>query len=104
MIKTIAGQIGRVHHAIQHPEVRKTRPAYAFVPSEFFRENSFDKARYLASRWPSANCTANPNGIGSHVLPDPGKPVSTRSRCPVLREFLRRLEIVATIKIPPTAP
>lgn len=103
MTATIAGKIGRVHHAIQHPQVRKTRSAYTFVPEEFFQESSFDKARYLASRWPSANCTANPNGIGSHVLPNPRKPVAARRRCPVLREFLRQLEIVATIKIPPTA-
>lgn len=103
MTATIAGKIGRVHHAIQHPEVRKTRPCYCFVQEEFFQGNAFDKARYLASRWPSANCTANPYGIGSHVHPDPGKPVATRSRCPVLREFLARLEAVATIKIPSTS-
>jgi hypothetical protein len=102
VIATIGGKIGRVHLATQHPGLKITRPAYAFVPEEFFRENIFDKARYLASRWPSANCTANPNGIGSHLLPDPEKPVSNRSRCPVLWEFIRRLETIATIKIPPT--
>lgn len=99
----IAGKTGRIHHAVQHVGLRKTRPCYAYVPEEFFGENGFEKSRYLASRWPSANCGANPNGNGSHVLPDPGKPVSNRSRCPVLREFLRRLEIVANIKIPPTS-
>ena len=101
MIIEIAGKTGRVHYAVQHPALRKTRPCYAFAPEEFFGENGFEKSRCLASRWPSVNCSANPNGIGSHMLPDPGKPVSNRSRCPVLREFLQHLKSVATIKIAP---
>jgi hypothetical protein len=97
----IAGKTGRVYHAIQHPNLRKTRPCFCFVPDEFIEGKVFDKNRYLASRWPSANCTANPNGIGSHAMPDLGKPVSPKSRCPILREFLRQLETVAKIKITP---
>lgn len=91
-------QIGRVHHAISHPSLVKTRPVYAFIPEGFFAESGFEKSRYLVSRWPSINCGANPNGIGSHVIPDAGKPVSIRSRCPILAEFLRRVEQIATVK------
>lgn len=97
MITVIAGKNGRVHHA-GNPFLQKTRPTYCFVPEEFFHGRTIDFARYLASRWPSINCSANPNGIGSHVIPDPQKSVSSRTRCPVLQEFLWRLEIVATVK------
>lgn len=103
LTREIAGKTGRLYHAIQHPNMRKTRPVYAFVPADYFQENGFEQALYLASRWPSANCSANPNGIGSHVLPDQGKPVSPKSHCPILREFLRQLETVASVKIPPTS-
>ncbi len=94
--------IGRVHHAIQHPALEKTRPVYCFIPEEHFGENGFEKGRYLASRWPSVNCSSNPLAIGSHVIPSE-KPVNPRSRCPVLREFLARLEIVAEVKNPSAA-
>ena len=99
MILIIAGKTGRVHHAIQHPGLRKTQPCYCFVPEEFFQETAIDKTRYLASRWPSINCSANPNGLGSHVLPDPEKPVTIPNSCPIFREFLERLEIAAVKSI-----
>lgn len=103
MHTVIANQIGRVHHAAQHPGLAKTRPVYAFIPEDFFAENGYQKSRYLASRWPSINCSANPHAIGSHVIPDPGSPVNIRSRCPALREFLVRLESIAAIKATPSA-
>lgn len=90
--------LGRVHHAAAHPTLMKTRPVYAFVPEEHFGPDGFEKSRYLVSRWPSINCSANPHGIGSHVIPDPGKPANIRSRCPILAEFLRRLEKIAAGK------
>lgn len=96
MIPLIAGnQIGRIFYGIQHPAFRKTRPLYAFVPEHHFSSNEFQKNRYLLSRWPSINCGANPFGIGSHVVPDPLRSVSPRSRCNVLAEFIRRLETVS---------
>ncbi len=98
MIVRIANQTGRIHHAAQHSSLQETRPCYAFVPEEYFVEGGFSKTRYLASRWPSINCTANPNAVGSHVIPDAGKPVSPRSRCPILREFKTQLKIVASVK------
>ena len=101
MIIVIANKIGRVHHAVQHPTMRKTRPVYCFVPEEFFWENGLNRGLYLVSRWPSINCSANPLAIGSHAIPDPGKPVAHRYRCPVLAEFLRRLETTANIKLAP---
>jgi hypothetical protein len=91
-------QIGRIHHAAQHPSLTKTRPTYAFVPEQFFGEDGLNRSRYLTSRWPSINCTANPLGIGSHVIPDPARPVTLRSRCPILREFITRLEEIAAVK------
>ena len=99
----IANQIGRVHNAAQHPELAKIRPVYAFIPEVFFEESGFQKSRYLTSRWPSINCAANPHAIGSHLLPDPISPANIRSRCPVLREFLTRLEIIAAVKANPSA-
>lgn len=98
MHTVIANQIGRVHHAAQHPALNKVRPAYAFVPEDCFAESGYQKSRYLASLWPSINCSANPYAIGSHVLPDPTSTANIRSRCPVLREFLSRLEIIAAVK------
>lgn len=96
-------QLGRVHHAAGHPALQKTRPTYCFVPEAHFEENGFQKSRYLVSRWPGINCGANPLAVGSHVIPDPEKPVSIRNRCPVLREFLDRLEQIASVKISATA-
>lgn len=94
----IAQQIGRIHHAAGHPDLRKTRPVYSWIPEAYFSESGFSKSRYLASRWPSINCSANPLAVGSHVIPDVENPVSIRSRCPILLEFVRRLETIATIK------
>lgn len=94
----IANQIGRIHHATGHPALQKTRRVYCWVPEAFFDEGGFQKSRYLASRWPSINCSANPLAVGSHVFPDPEKPVSIRSRCPILAEFLLRLETIAATK------
>ena len=98
MIIVIANQIGRIHHAVQHPALSKTRPVYCYVPEEYFWENGLDRGRYLVSLWPSINCSANPLAIGSHVIPDALKPVSIRSHCPILKEFLQRLEKVAGVK------
>jgi hypothetical protein len=99
----IANQIGRIHHAAGNTNLQKTRPTYCFVPEEHFSETGLEKSRYLASRWPSINSGANPHAIGSHVVPDPQLPVSIRSRCPVLREFLNRLETIAMVKSPTAA-
>jgi len=98
MILITANTIGRVHHAVQNQAFGKTRPVYCYVPEEFFLPTGFDLRNYLMSRWPSINCGANPNAIGSHAIPDPGKPVPQKSRCLILREFLRRLEVIATVK------
>lgn len=95
---TVAGHYGRIHYTAGNPALRKTRPCYAFSPEEFFLPTGFDLRSYLISRWPSINCGANPNAIGSHAIPDPGKPVPLKTRCPILREFLRRLEPIATVK------
>ncbi len=94
----IANQSGRIHHAAGHSALQKTRPTYAFLPVGFMVEGGFTKALYLASRWPSINAGANPHALGSHIIPDASKPVSPHSRCPVLREFLTRLKIVAAVK------
>jgi hypothetical protein len=98
MIAVIAGHIGRVHHALQHPALRKTRPCYAFIPEQHFSVAGFEKSRHLISRWPSINGGANPLAVGSHVVPDPENPVSIRSRCSVLKEFLTKLETIAIVK------
>lgn len=103
MIAVIAGHIGRIHHAVQHPALKKTRPCYCFVPEECFDSAGWNRGRYLISRWPSCNCSANPLAIGSHVIPDPERPANIRSRCPILKKFITRLETVATIKIPHAA-
>jgi hypothetical protein len=84
--------LGRIHHAAGHPALPKNRPTYAFIPEEFFGETGLNRGRYLVSRWPVINCSANPDTIRSQVIPDPEKPADLRSRCPILREFLRRLE------------
>jgi hypothetical protein len=97
----IAHQTGRIHHAAGHSALQKTRPTYAFLPDGFVVGGGFAKAQYLASRWPSINTSANPNAIGSHIIPDASKPVSPRSRCPVLREFLTHLKIIAVVKATP---
>lgn len=94
----IADQSGRIYHGASHSALQKTRPTYAFIPAEFVTERGFAKCRYLTSRWPSINASANPLAIGSHVLPDATKPVSPRSRCPVLREFLTQVELIAAVK------
>lgn len=100
MMTVIAGHIGRVHYAVQHPALRKTRPCYAFIPEAHFTEAGFEKSRHLVSRWPSINGGANPLAIGSHIIPDPERPANIRSRCPVLREYLTQLERIATVKYP----
>lgn len=98
MLVIIANQIGRIHHAAGHPALQKTRRVYCWIPEVFFDETGFQKSRYLVSRWPSINCTANPLAVGSHVIPDPAQPANIRSRCPILREFLARLEDIAAVK------
>ena len=90
--------LGRIFHAAAHQDLMKTRPTYAFIPEEFFNASGFQRSRYLASRWPSVNVGANPLAIGSHLIPDPTRPANIRSKCPILREFLNRLEIIASIK------
>lgn len=99
----IANQIGRIHHAAGNVSLAKIRPVYAFVPEEHFGANGFLKGRYLISLWPGINCGANPLSVGSHVIPDLERPVSIRNRCPVLREFLDRVEQIASVKISATA-
>ena len=98
MYALIANHRGRIHHGAGHSALQKTRPTYAFVPEEFVTESGFARTRYLASRWPSINASANPLAIGSNVLPDATKPVSPRNRCPILREFLTRLESIAAVR------
>lgn len=99
----IANQIGRIHHAAGNTHLQKTRPTYCFVPEEHFSETGLEKSRYITSRWPTINCGANTLAIGSHVIPDPERPANIRSRCPFLREFLQRLEVIASIKAIHTA-
>lgn len=99
----IADEIGRIHHANAHAAFSKIRPCYAFVPEAFFGPDGLNKGRYLVSRWPSINCSANPLSIGSHVIPDSARPVSLRTRCPILREFLSRIEAIAVVKNPTPA-
>lgn len=102
MTLRIAHQTGRIFHAAQHPAMAEIRPCYAFVPQEHFGANGFEKPRYLASRWPAINAGANPHAIGSHIIPDASNPVSPRSRCPILGEFLVRLKTIAAVKASPT--
>ena len=82
---------GRVLHAVYHTDRAKVQPAFAFVPEEFFDGDGFRRSAYLCSRWPCINTGANPNAAGSHVMPDPARPVSIRRRCPILAQFLERL-------------
>lgn len=99
----IANQTGRIHHAAQHPELRIIRPCYAFIPQEHFQPCGFNRRRHLESRWPEINAGANPHAIGSHTIPDAEKPVESTTRCPVLREFLIRLQAISAVKaISPT--
>ncbi len=98
MLAVIANQTGRIYHAAGLADLQQTRPTYAFVPLEHFSAKSFQKGRYLASTWPSINANANPNAIGSHILPDVAKPVSQRSKCAMLAEFITRLQSIAAIK------
>lgn len=98
MIAVIQDCIGRVYHAVGHQALAKTRPVYCWVPEEFFGKNGFEKSRYLASRWPSINCSANPLAVGSHVIPDEENPANSRSRCSVLRDFLLQIETIASVK------
>ena len=94
MHAVIHNHLGRIHHAAGHPDIQKTRPTYAFIPELFFNETGLDRCRYLASPWPSINCSANPLAVGSHVIPDPARPTSIKSKCPILREFLDRLAAI----------
>lgn len=98
MTLLLKNHIGRVHHAAGNKHLQETRPTYCYIPEEFFGENGYEKSRYLVSRWPSINAGANPLAVGSHVLPDAARPANLRSRCPILREFLARLESIATVK------
>lgn len=98
MIAVIQNRIGRVYHAAGNSFLQKCRPVYCWVPEEFLGENGLDKSRYLASRWPSINCSANPLAVGSHVIPDTDSPVNLRSRCPILADFLLALETIAAVK------
>jgi hypothetical protein len=45
------------------------------------------------------NAGANPLAIGSHVIPDPARPVCIRSRCPILIEFLEQIAAIAPARI-----
>jgi hypothetical protein len=98
MHAVIAGHRGCICYAVQHPDLSKSRPAYAFIADGFLTESGFEKSRYLTSRWPSINAGANPNAIGSHILPDPSRPVKLRSKCPAFREFLTNLKTIAAVK------
>lgn len=103
MILRIANQTGRIYHAEQHPELAIIRPCYAFVPQTYFGANCYEKNRYLASRWPTINGGANPHAVGSYVIPDPEKPVQSKTRCPVLRQFKASLRAIAAVKASPNA-
>jgi hypothetical protein len=91
---------GTVFLASGHPDFTKLRPTFCFVPDEFFNSGEFDRSAYMASRWPSINCSANENAIGSHIFPDPEKPVDPKENSLVFRNFLSRLETIAAIKSP----
>jgi hypothetical protein len=94
----ILGQAGRVYHAAGDSDLQQTRPIYCYVPDQFFDGENFQKASYLTSRWPSINCSANPLAVGSHVIPNPKLPVDPQCPCPILSEFLQRLEQIAAVK------
>ena len=100
MHAVINNQLGRIHHADCHLDLQKTRPTYCFIPEAFFGESGLDRSRYLESRWPSINAGANPDSIGSHVIPDLEAPANIRSRCLILKEFISRVEIIARVKAP----
>ena len=88
--------LGRILHATVHPDLNATRATYAFIPELFFNGSGFQRSRYLASQWPSINAGANPHAIGKHIFPHVTRPVNIRTKCPILREFLNRLETIAT--------
>lgn len=96
----IGKQTGRIFYAHGQTDLQQTRPVYAFVPNEFFDGDVFQKQSYLASRWPPTNCGANPYAVGSHVIPNPNKPVLANSACPILVEFVMRLKQIVPVKIP----
>lgn len=81
----VHGQTGQIYHAKGHPDFQRVRPLYCFVP------HGQSPGFYMDSRWPSINAGANPNSIGSHVLPDFNRPVSRNLRCPVLTAFLANI-------------
>ncbi len=98
MLAIIADQLGRIHHAAGHPDLAITRPVYCWIPEEHFGPEGFRRKDYLGSGWPSINFAANPLALGSHVLPDPARPVNIKSRCPILREFLTQLAAIVPAK------
>jgi len=61
---------GKVYYAQSQEDLKATRPVYAWVPDSLVRGGKLDMKAYQAQRWPTINCGANANAIGSHILPD----------------------------------
>lgn len=81
----IQGFPGTIYHGKGHPYFQIRRPLYCFVP------HGQSLATHLDSRWLSVNAGANPNAIGSHVVPDVTRPVPQGWTCPVLTAFIANL-------------
>ena len=94
----IHDHLGRVLHAASHPDLARVRPTFAFVPEGLFNGDGFSRSAYLCSHWPCLNMDANPLSVGSHVMPDPDRPVSIRSRCQILAQFLQQLAHIVACK------
>jgi len=68
-------------------------PGICFVPEHIIRENhTFDELEYIREEWARTNCSAQPEGEGSHMFPDMEKPVleATPEEESRVDKFLRR--------------
>lgn len=61
---------GKVYYAQSQDDLKETRPVFAWVPDSLVQGGKLDTKAYQAQRWPTINCGANSNAIGSHILPD----------------------------------
>ena len=67
------------------------------MPEGFFSGGEFDRLTFVSSRRQSLSFSANPLAVGPHVIPDQQRPADIGSRCPILAEFLSRLETIVSI-------
>ena len=88
---------GTIFRALGNPTL------LCFVPESLVLQ--WDEPTYLDDKWGVINARANPHALGSHVLPDLTKPVSTPPPT-----FLSRLEDQFPVSVlnlehtPPTVP